>query len=217
MKAIDRIKHELQRYEADCLLALDDQECKACTATVFDSLRSIIARAEKEEQQIAADKEKTREYIRGQIVDFAAKVAAHMTIEAEAYIDGWRNQCLYYRPGEDPKEMPLSEVYAVLNYAWNSTLDYYNDEQKAAQEEKIGRIVSVPFGKEEPRKDYETPILYRCDPEKNTDCPKTACQRWCVLTTVQEFSTDGRALTREEIDEIQKKAEEEEDRRGTHE
>ena len=55
MKAIDRIKHELMRYEADCLMALEDKECKACTTTVFDSLRSIIARAEKEEQKEAEE------------------------------------------------------------------------------------------------------------------------------------------------------------------
>ena len=64
MKAIDRVKHEVMRYEADCLMALDDKECKACTAEVFDSLRSIIRRAEEEEkrtkQEIATRAFKTR-------------------------------------------------------------------------------------------------------------------------------------------------------------
>lgn len=33
--------------------------------------------------------------------------------------------------------------------------------------------------------------LYKCDPEKNTSCPKTACQTDCFLTSNREYSIDG--------------------------
>ena len=47
--------------------------------------------------------------------------------------------------------------------------------------------------------------LYRCDPKKHRNCTRgrDICQRWCVLTTVQEFSTDGRALSEEEVERLE--------------
>ena len=36
--------------------------------------------------------------------------------------------------------------------------------------------------------------LYKCDPEKNTSCLKTACQTDCFLTSKKECSVDGVVL-----------------------
>ena len=33
--------------------------------------------------------------------------------------------------------------------------------------------------------------VYKCDPEKNTSCLKTACQTDCFLTLKKECSVDG--------------------------
>lgn len=48
--------------------------------------------------------------------------------------------------------------------------------------------------------------LYICNPIKHKTCPHRAdpkiCQRMCKLTTVMEYSTDGRALSEEESDAI---------------
>lgn len=37
----------------------------------------------------------------------------------------------------------------------------------------------------------KTKALYKCDPEKNTSCQKTACQTDCFLTLKKECSVDG--------------------------
>ena len=37
----------------------------------------------------------------------------------------------------------------------------------------------------------ESPIVYFCDPSKNHECKKTACQDLCFLTTEKEYSIDG--------------------------
>lgn len=34
--------------------------------------------------------------------------------------------------------------------------------------------------------------FYKCDPSKNTDCRKTACQNECKYTTKAECSADGK-------------------------
>lgn len=34
-------------------------------------------------------------------------------------------------------------------------------------------------------------IVYRCDPEKNKACRKTACQKECTHTKHREYSADG--------------------------
>lgn len=34
-------------------------------------------------------------------------------------------------------------------------------------------------------------IVYRCDPEKNATCRKTACGKECNFTTQPEYSADG--------------------------
>ena len=48
--------------------------------------------------------------------------------------------------------------------------------------------------------------LYICDPKRHKTCPHrdnwAVCQRQCRLTTVMEFSKDGRALSEEESDAI---------------
>lgn len=48
--------------------------------------------------------------------------------------------------------------------------------------------------------------LYICDPQKHRTCQhrkdKAVCQRQCRLTTIMEFSKDGRALSEEESDAI---------------
>lgn len=48
--------------------------------------------------------------------------------------------------------------------------------------------------------------LYICNPIKHKTCPHRAdpkiCQRQCKLTTVMEYSTDGRELSEEESDAI---------------
>jgi len=48
--------------------------------------------------------------------------------------------------------------------------------------------------------------LYICDPTQHRTCPHRAdqkiCQRQCRLTTVMEYSTDGRELSEEESDAI---------------
>lgn len=46
--------------------------------------------------------------------------------------------------------------------------------------------------------------LYLCAPDKHKTCDRgDICQRWCRLTTVPEFSVDGRALSEEEIEQIE--------------
>jgi len=50
--------------------------------------------------------------------------------------------------------------------------------------------------------------LYRCDPEKNRECTKEACRWACRMTTVKEYSTDGRELSEEEQEEQQRIADE---------
>lgn len=46
--------------------------------------------------------------------------------------------------------------------------------------------------------------LYVCDPRKHRTCARgDICQKWCVLTTVQEYSRDGRELTEEEVERIE--------------
>ena len=47
-RTISKIKAALATYENDCLLAAPDEECKSCTKITFDSIRNIIAAAEKE-------------------------------------------------------------------------------------------------------------------------------------------------------------------------
>lgn len=47
--------------------------------------------------------------------------------------------------------------------------------------------------------------LYRCNPELNETCNKINCGSWCTMTTRQECSTDGRALTDDEILEEERK------------
>ncbi len=32
---------------------------------------------------------------------------------------------------------------------------------------------------------------YKCDPQKNVNCPKTVCQKLCFATTKKEFAVDG--------------------------
>jgi len=34
-------------------------------------------------------------------------------------------------------------------------------------------------------------VLYKCDPQLNTECPKTSCQRECFHTSRKEYSADG--------------------------
>ena len=44
--------------------------------------------------------------------------------------------------------------------------------------------------------------FYICDPKKHKKCRRgSLCQKWCILTTVSAYSTDGRALTEEEVEE----------------
>jgi hypothetical protein len=40
-------------------------------------------------------------------------------------------------------------------------------------------------------KDYD-PWIYKCDPEKNSECRKTGCQRECFHTLHKEYSKDGK-------------------------
>ncbi len=35
-------------------------------------------------------------------------------------------------------------------------------------------------------------IFYKCDPSRNANCSKTACQKECKFTTNAEFSGDGK-------------------------
>jgi len=52
----------------------------------------------------------------------------------------------------------------------------------------------------------ENKELYKCDPNKNTQCSKSGCMynknskhRDCKLTTNKEFSTDGILLSEEQL------------------
>ena len=36
------------------------------------------------------------------------------------------------------------------------------------------------------------PYLYKCNPEKNSECEKVCCQSCCFLTTRKEYSKDGK-------------------------
>ena len=42
------------------------------------------------------------------------------------------------------------------------------------------------------KNDEKKDTLYLCDPQKNTECPKTICQmpNGCFLTTKKEFAKD---------------------------
>lgn len=37
-----------------------------------------------------------------------------------------------------------------------------------------------------------SPIIYKCDPNKNDICSKLDCQKSCFMTTHSEFSKDGK-------------------------
>ena len=41
---------------------------------------------------------------------------------------------------------------------------------------------------------YGSAIMYLCDPDKNTGCAKTYCQRECFHCHEKEFSKDGKPL-----------------------
>ncbi len=62
---------------------------------------------------------------------------------------------------------------------------------------------------------YTRPILYLCDPNKNTRCGKSSCQWACRMTAEKEYSVDGRPLTDEEAIKIQEEAEAEHERRDS--
>ena len=62
---------------------------------------------------------------------------------------------------------------------------------------------------------YTRPILYLCDPNKNTKCGKSSCQWACRMTVEKEYSVDGRQLTEEEEIKIQEEAEAEHERRDS--
>lgn len=47
-RTIAKIKAAIETYENDCLLGAPDEECKECTIVCFESIRNIIAAAEKE-------------------------------------------------------------------------------------------------------------------------------------------------------------------------
>ena len=53
--------------------------------------------------------------------------------------------------------------------------------------------------------------LYECDPQKHKKCKRKSdpqvCQGMCFLTTVRECSTDGRPLSEEEQEEIERELE----------
>lgn len=34
--------------------------------------------------------------------------------------------------------------------------------------------------------------FYKCDPKKNTECKKTACQNECFFTTCKKYSANGK-------------------------
>ena len=38
----------------------------------------------------------------------------------------------------------------------------------------------------------QNPIVYKCDPNKNTTCAKTACQKQCQYTLNPYYSADGK-------------------------
>lgn len=48
--------------------------------------------------------------------------------------------------------------------------------------------------------------VYKCDPEKNTECSGYgfSCGIYCGMTTKRECSTDGTPLTKAEQDELQR-------------
>lgn len=46
--------------------------------------------------------------------------------------------------------------------------------------------------------------LYKCDPDKYTECSKTGCQKQCNMTRKKEFSTDGIPLTLEKLENLLK-------------
>lgn len=62
---------------------------------------------------------------------------------------------------------------------------------------------------------YTRPILYLCDPNKNTKCGKSSCQWSCRITAEKEYSVDGRPLTEVEARTIQAEADAEADRRDS--
>lgn len=39
---------------------------------------------------------------------------------------------------------------------------------------------------------HDKNFVYKCDPNKNTECAKTDCQICCFMTTHAEFSADGK-------------------------
>ena len=49
-EVLDKIRAEIESYEADCILADDSKECKECDKIVFGSIYRIIDKHRKEQE-----------------------------------------------------------------------------------------------------------------------------------------------------------------------
>ena len=156
-RTIAKIKAALAIYENDCMLGAPEEECKECTRVTFDSVQNIIEAAEKEaaaEEKTAEERQKaTRKHIRGMLHPIAEIITQHMVEDIEAFIDGWRNQCLYYRPGEDPKEIDIDALRIMIRDAQERTLKFYENGQatEGAEEFEIradGRVERITIYQE---------------------------------------------------------------------
>lgn len=52
IEVLDKIRAEIETYEADCILADDSKECKECDKVVFGSIYRIIDKYTKGESEI---------------------------------------------------------------------------------------------------------------------------------------------------------------------
>lgn len=92
----------------------------------------------------------------------------------------YENDCLLAAPDEECKSCTRIMFDSIRNIIEEA-------EKEAAADEEWHR---------------NRPRLYKCDPEKNTECTKEGCQWLCKMTTCKKYSTDGRELSDDEVDEI---------------
>jgi hypothetical protein len=50
VEVLDKIRDEIETYEADCILADDSKECKECDKVFFGSIYRIIDKYRKEQE-----------------------------------------------------------------------------------------------------------------------------------------------------------------------
>lgn len=73
--------------------------------------------------------------------------------------------------------------YGFVRDTANSNMHYILNEEPRILPMGDGKFMIAGFER--------VPKLYICDPEKNTECKKTACQQECKYTTNPAFKKDG--------------------------